>query len=426
MRLPDEYLNRMQKRLGERFPAFLRAMEETPVRGVRANPLKIAPEALAGAVPFAFSPVPWAADGFYAAAEKVGALPAHHAGLLYAQEPSAMLPAPLLDVKAGERVLDACAAPGGKTTQLAAAMQGEGVLIANEFVYDRARVLSQNVERLGVRNCAVVSADLAVLAEYFPAYFDKILVDAPCSGEGMFRKDENAVREWSAENVERCILRQRDILDAAARMLRGGGRMVYSTCTFEYGEDEGQVRRFLARHPEFTLKAEHLLLPHEVRGEGHYAAVLEKAGGERGEARPFPLRRNTQAERAYAQFAAAFFAASPQGRLTATEDGRLYLIPDEMPALPVRTLRAGVELGAFDGKRFTPAHALAMALRRGEIARFTALDGTQTEKYLRGETLPCADADGWCAVGWGEYPLGLGKIAGGVLKNHYPKGLRNR
>ena len=424
MRLPQEYLERMQKRLGEGFPAFLRAMEDAPVRGVRVNTLKIAPAALSALFPHLSAPVPWAEDGFYTDAEKVGSTIAHHAGLIYAQEPSAMCAAPLLGVRPGERVLDLCAAPGGKTAQLAAALRGEGVLVSNEFVYDRARVLSQNAERLGIRNCAVVSADPASLAACLPAYFDKILVDAPCSGEGMFRKDGDAVGEWSAENVARCIARQRDILDAAAQMLCGGGRLVYSTCTFEYGENEGQIADFLARHAEFSLVKQELLLPHEVRGEGHFAAVLEKRTGAREDARPHPVRRVPAAERAYAEFAASFFAAPPEGSVTALEGGRMFLLPAGMPALPVRTLRAGVELGTFDGKRFTPAHALAMAAKREELARFVPLSAEEAERYLRGETLPCEAENGWCAVGYGGCPLGLGKALNGILKNHYPKGLR--
>ena len=425
MNLPAAFLDRMQKRLGKAFPAFLRAMDGVPVRGVRANPLKIAPQALVSVFPAPLAPVPWAADGFYTDAEKVGSLPAHHAGLFYAQEPSAMCAAPLLGAERGERVLDLCAAPGGKTAQLAAAMRGEGVLVANEFVYGRARILSQNVERMGVKNCAVVSADPADLAVRFPAYFDKILVDAPCSGEGMFRKDVNAVAEWSEENVARCAHRQRAILDAAAQMLRGGGRLVYSTCTFERAENEAQIGDFLARHAEFTLVKEVLLLPHEVRGEGHYATVLEKGGSERADAPPFPVRRSAAAERAYAEFAASFFRRPPAGETTALPDGRLYLLPAGMPALNVRTLRVGVLLGAFDGRRFTPDHALVMAHAGGEFARFVPLSEADCARYLRGETLPCELEDGWCAVGYGGFPVGLGKAAGGVLKNHYPKGLRN-
>lgn len=424
MNLPQEFLTRMQKRLGTAYPAFLRCYDAPPVRGVRANLLKLSAQAFKDLSPFADESVPWAEGGFYTASEKLGHMPAHHAGLFYVQEPSAMCAAPLLDAKPGERVLDLCAAPGGKTTQLAAAMRGEGVLIANEYVYDRARTLSQNVERLGVQNCAVISADTTALAKKLPAYFDKILVDAPCSGEGMFRKDGDAVGEWSAENVARCIARQRDILDAAAQMLCGGGRLVYSTCTFEYGENEGQIADFLARHAEFSLVKQELLLPHEVRGEGHFAAVLEKRTGARTDVRPHPVRRVPAAERAYAEFAASFFAAPPEGSVTALEGGRMFLLPAGMPALPVRTLRAGVELGTFDGKRFTPAHALAMAAKREELARFVSLSAEEAERYLRGETLPCEAENGWCAVGYGGCPLGLGKAVNGILKNHYPKGLR--
>ena len=202
MILPETFLSRMQKRLGERFPAFLRALDAPPVRGVRANLLKTDASSLARLLSLT-EPVPWAEGGFYSPLAKPGAHPAHHAGLFYAQEPSAMCAAPLLGVGRGERVLDLCAAPGGKTTQLAAAMGGEGVLIANEYVYDRACILSQNVERMGIANCAVLSAETSALAAALPAYFDKILVDAPCSGEGMFRKDANAVAEWREENVGR-------------------------------------------------------------------------------------------------------------------------------------------------------------------------------------------------------------------------------
>ena len=424
MDLPQEFLTNMQKRLGTAYPAFLRCYEGEPVRGVRANLLKLTAAEFAALAPFAGECVPWAEGGFYTQAEKLGHTPAHHAGLFYVQEPSAMCAAPLLNAQPGERVLDLCAAPGGKCTQLAAAMRGEGVLVANEYVYDRARVLSQNVERMGVANCAVVSADPAALAAALPAFFDKVLVDAPCSGEGMFRKDAAAVGEWSEQNVARCIARQRAILDAAAALLAGGGTLVYSTCTFERGENEGQIAEFLSRHPEFTLEEEHLLLPHEVRGEGHYAARLAKAEGEARRAPSFPCKRNGAAERAWREFAAAFFVRPPEGEIAALADGRMYLLPVGLPALPGRVLRAGVELGAFDGKRFTPAHALVMSAKSDNVRTKYDLSDEQCVRWLRGETLTADMADGWCAVTWRGYPLSPGKAAGGVLKNHYPKGLR--
>ena len=422
MNLPAEFLRRMQKRLGAAYPAFLRCYGEPPVRGVRANLLKLSAAEFSSLAPFAGEAVPWAEGGFYTDAEKIGLTIPHHAGLCYAQEPSAMCAAPLLNAKPGERVLDLCAAPGGKTTQLAAAMGGEGVLVANEYVFDRARILSQNVERLGVKNCAVLSADTASLAAALPAYFDKVLVDAPCSGEGMFRKDPAAVAEWSEENVDRCVLRQSAILDDAAQLLAGGGTLVYSTCTFEAAENGEQVAKFLARHPDFMLISQHLLLPHEVRGEGHFAAVLQKREGERGDARPCPVRRDGAAERAYLDFAADFFLTPPRGTIAA-DGGRLYLLPEGLPALCGSVLRAGLELGTFDKKRFTPAHALAMACRAEEVRRVYELTDDEAARWLRGETIP-REGKGWGIAAWHAFPLGLCKAAGGILKNHYPKGLR--
>ena len=413
----------MQKRLGERFPAFLHAMEDPPCKGVRANPLKLTAAQLSQILPVGDG-VPWEENGFYCDLEKVGSLPAHHAGLFYSQEPSAMCAAPLLGAQAGERVLDLCAAPGGKTTQLAGAIGGEGVLVANEYVYDRARILSQNVERLGVSNCAVISTDTASLAAKLPAYFDKVLVDAPCSGEGMFRKDANAVAEWSEENVARCIARQSTILEDAAALLAGGGTLVYSTCTFEYGENEGQIRAFLVRHPEFTLVEEHLLLPHEVRGEGHYAAKLVKEDGARRDAPAFPQMRDRAAERAWQDFASDFFFSPPSGSVTTLKDGRMYLLPEGLPALTGRVLRAGVELGRFDGKRFTPSHALAMSAKAENVSRTAPIDDTACMRWLRGETFASSMPEGWGIATWRGYPVGLAKSAGGTLKNHYPKGLR--
>ena len=413
----------MQKRLGERFPAFLHAMEDPPCKGVRTNPLKLTAAQLSQILPVGDG-VPWEENGFYCDLEKVGSLPAHHAGLFYSQEPSAMCAAPLLGAQAGERVLDLCAAPGGKTTQLAGAMGGEGVLVANEYVYDRARILSQNVERLGVSNCAVISTDTASLAARLPAYFDKVLVDAPCSGEGMFRKDANAVAEWSEENVARCIARQSAILDDAAALLAGGGTLVYSTCTFESGENEGQIRDFLARHPEFTLVEERLLLPHEARGEGHYAAKLVKEEGARHDAPAFPQTRDRAAERAWQLFAADFFLSPPTGNVTTLSDGRMYLLPAGLPALSGRVLCAGIELGRFDGKRFTPAHALAMSAKAENVRRTAPLTDEACAHWLRGETLASSMPEGWGVAAWRGYPVGLAKSAGGTLKNHYPKGLR--
>lgn len=425
MNLPCEFLKRMKERLGEEFPAFLRSYETPPYRALRVNPLKTDPETFEGNPPFPLGDrVDREPLGFYITEEKAGSYAEHFAGLYYLQEPSAMCAGALARGCNTARTLDLCAAPGGKTTHLASIMNGAGILISNEIDGARAKILSQNVERTGIRNCAVISASPAQLSARFPEYFDLILADAPCSGEGMFKKEPEAIPHWSPNNVALCAARQREILEDAAKMLAGGGRLIYSTCTFSEEEDEGQIRAFLSRHSEFALEREEKLYPHKYRGEGHYCARLYKKEGARRNAKPYPVKGNAQANKAFSAFAEEFFEELPTGEITALDDGRLYLVPDGMPALGVRVLRLGVELGEFDGKVFKPAHALATSFRRAAYRRYLALSREEAEKYLHGETLAVQAENGWYAAGLGEYPLGLGKVVNGVLKNHYPKGLR--
>lgn len=416
----------MKKRLGKDFPAFFKSYEELPAKGLRVNTLKISVDEFLKISPFPLEPVPWEPTAFYYEGERAGAHPYHAAGLFYCQEPSATLPASLLQAKAGERVLDLCAAPGGKATQIASAMQGEGLLVANEFDYSRARILSENIERLGVKNAVVTSCDPERLACRLPAFFDKILADAPCSGEGMFKKEEGALLHWSEANVRGCALRQRNILDSAVKMLAGGGRLVYSTCTFSEEENEAQADALLARYPELTLLDIRRLYPHEVRGEGQFAAVFEKTEGERRSPKPFAVARNGAAEKAVYEFYREMYGREPQGKIETLWDGRIYLLPRELPALGVTTLRTGLEVGSFDGKIFKPAHALAIAERgvRKRVDFSFSAHAVEIEKYLRGEAL-CTEAEnGWYAVCADGFPLGWAKAVNGVLKNHYPKYLR--
>ncbi len=413
----------MKERLGNAFPDFLRSYSYPPCRGLRVNTLKISADEFAALSPYPLGErIPWERDGFYIGEEKFGSDPLHSAGLYYLQEPSAMLAA----AGKGERVLDLCAAPGGKTTQLAAHMKGSGVLISNEVDFARAKILSQNTERMGVRNGAVTSASPERLLGLFPAFFDYILVDAPCSGEGMFKKEPNAAAEWSPEKVLGCAARQRSILDCADGMLAVGGTLVYSTCTFAEEEDEGQIENFLARHPRYVLESEEKLYPHERRGEGHYCARLVKREGEFCPARPYPVRRSSHANDAFYGFAEETLGTIPTGEITTLPDGRMYLVPAGMPDCSgARLLRLGVELGEWDGKRFKPAHALAMACGAG-AKRSVRLGRAEAERYLRGEMVGTDEGDGWCVVCVGEFPLGFGKCVDGTIKNHYPKGLRNR
>ncbi len=425
IKLPENFIERMRERLGKDFPAFLASYDLPPVKGLRVNTLKISAEEFFRRAPFPlgeqFCDDPACV---YVGEEKPGADPYHFAGLYYVQEPSAMKVGDFTNACKKERVLDLCAAPGGKTTHIAAQMGGEGVLIANEIDPVRAKALSQNVERMGIANCAVTNASPESLAALFPGYFDLVLVDAPCSGEGMFKKEPNAIPEWSLENVARCAARQREILDRAAEMTAGGGRLFYSTCTFAEEEDEWQIEEFLKRHPDFSLVERKKLYPHTFRGEGHFCALLQRAEGGTLRTRPFPVRHSAQAEKAFRAFEGDFFESPPTGEIHTLPDGRMYRVPAGMPDLAgVRLLRLGAELGEWDGKRFKPAHAFAMAYG-ASAKRQIRLTREGAKKYLLGEVLPCDGQEGWCVVCVEEFPLGLGKCTGGIVKNHLPKGLR--
>ena len=420
--LPTDFINRMKERLGSDFPAFFKTYETPPAKGLRVNTLKISVQEFLKISPFPLTPVPWEPTAFYYEGERAGAHPYHAAGLFYCQEPSATLPAGLLQVKAGERVLDLCAAPGGKATQIAAAMQGEGLLVANEYDYSRARILSENIERLGIKNAVVTSRDPARLASCLPAFFDKILVDAPCSGEGMFKKEEAALLHWSEANVRGCAARQKNILDSAVAMLCGGGRLVYSTCTFSAEENEEQAQALLDRYRELTLVETRRLYPHEVRGEGQFAAVFIKSGEGRYGSKPFAATKNGAVEKAVCEFYQNIYGKKPQGTLHTLADGRVMLLPEGLPALAVTTLRLGLEVGSWDGKIFKPAHALAIA-ETGALKK-VELNKEECGEYFRGELLFQNVENGWYVVCANGFPLGWAKAVNGALKNHYPKYLR--
>ncbi|MCD8372522.1 MAG: RsmB/NOP family class I SAM-dependent RNA methyltransferase [Clostridia bacterium] len=422
MNLPQDFLNRMQSRSGEEYGDFLASYSKPAVKGVRVNTLKISVEEFNKISPFAVSPVPWTTDGFYIAEEKAGKFIEHFAGLYYVQEPSAMCAAPLLNAGEGENVLDLCSAPGGKGTQLAQSMHGEGVLVLNEINFSRAKILSQNVERLGVRNAAVTVADPEALAKAYAGCFDKVLVDAPCSGEGMFKKEPAAIPEWSLKNVEMCAERQRKILASADKLLRTGGTLVYSTCTFAEEEDEWQIEKFLTEHPEYRLVKTEKLYPHKVKGEGHFAAVLQKCDGEINNFSPSPAFKDSR-EKLYRSFESDFLPEKFDNLYLAGDT--LYSLPQGMPVFKVQTLRAGVRLGEFENGRFTPSHSLAMCLKRGVDG--VELDVKSAYDYLKGLTVSCpASYTGWKAATYKGFLLGWCKCSNGTAKNHYPKGLRIR
>lgn len=429
--LPQQFCQRVRQQLGPEYEAFLASYDLPRAVGLRLNPLKTnTPPKL----PFDLEPVPWAPTGFrYDPAQRPGLHPWHEAGLYYLQEPSAMAPAELLDPQPGERVLDLCAAPGGKSTQIAGKMLGQGLLVCNEYSPKRAKILSQNLERLGVANALVLNETVERLTQRFPGWFHRVLVDAPCSGEGMFRKEAAALEDWSPENVALCAQRQAVILDAAAGMVAPGGRLVYSTCTFAPQEDEEAVLSFLARHPEFEIQPIEApwfaqaepgfrLWPHKLRGEGHYVAVLRKTGGSVREPKTFPGQKLPVGWEA---FAGDLDIALPQGKAIAFGKNWFWA-PTELPELSgLKVLRPGLELGTEADRRFLPAHALALWLKTTGRTFDLDPDGPQVRAYLAGETLP-GDTRGWTLVTTGGLSLGWAKGSDGVLKNHYPKGLRRR
>lgn len=427
--LPARFKIRMEKLLGDSVGEFLAVYDKKPYRAIRINTLKTDKSGCEKLLPFPLGEsVPWEKDGFYVDTDGVGKTIAHAAGLYYVQEPSAMCAAPLLDVKGGERVLDMCSAPGGKGTQLAQNMKGEGIIVLNEVNFSRAKLLSGNVERLGIRNAAVTCAQPEAIAKAFEGYFDKIIVDAPCSGEGMFRKEENAVREWSESAVISCAARQKNILDCADRALREGGRLVYSTCTFSPEEDEEQIENFLKAHKNYSLLHCVKLYPHKIKGEGHFAALLQK--GEDGEIStrvgeiPLfkPVFNDKKLLALYLDFEQKYLKTH-YPRLHLSGD-TLISVPEDCPRIDVQTLRLGVRLGTFKGGRFEPDHSLAMASAGGD-ADFLQVDAKTALSYLGGNTFACDESlSGWKIVSYSGYPLGWCKAVGGVAKNHLPKGVR--
>ena len=472
--LPQPFLERMQKLLGLEYDEFLESFEHEKYQALRRNPLKtddtnVIEEKMQRT--FHLQPVPWAENGYYYAKEdQPGKHPWHEAGLYYIQEPSAMAPVTLMSPQPGERILDLCAAPGGKSTQIAAAMQGEGLLITNEIHPARAKILSENVERMGIRNACVLNETPEHLADIFEEYFDRILVDAPCSGEGMFRKNEVACDEWSPENVQLCADRQDGILECAARMLVPGGRLVYSTCTFAPAENEGSISRFLAKHKEFEIipidkkklgipegcdglsnSVEHpapgiegtlRLWPHKLKGEGHYAAVLRKKGElpeglqpvcATGLEKGIPAKTLTKDWTEYFAFAKETFTDKGVVKLqTDNAEGsflafgeNLYRMPERMPAVKgLKVMRPGLHLGTLKKNRFEPAHALALALCPEDVKHMWNLSVEEAASYLKGQTFSAEGEKGWYLICVDGISLGWGKLAGGIMKNHYPKGLR--
>lgn len=441
--LPEAFLRRMHRQLGDPgYADYLSAMERTRPRALRVNTLKTDVAAFLSLADAALTPDEIVPEGFFVPEDfPVGTNPLHAAGLFYMQEPSAQFPAALLCAKPHETVLDLCAAPGGKTGQLAAGMQNTGLLIANEIVPQRAGVLSGTLERLGVQNAVVTNMRPDALCPLLSGSCDAVLVDAPCSGEGMFRKEPQAVCDWSEAHVRASAERQRRILESAAVCVKPGGRLVYSTCTFSPEENEETVAWFLAAHPAFSCAAQKRFYPHTSMGEGQFAALLlrddspvpaaiekTQSGGRRVPSRKGkPINPATDA--ALDRFFKETMTVRPGATPLFLPDGRVFLQPERVPdALSeMRVLSCGVLAGELRGERFRPAHALFLAYPGDEFLTALTLDGAALFAFLAGETVPCDPSlTGYAAVCVHGHPLGFGKCDRGTLKNHLPKGLRLR
>ena len=427
--LPQEFLDRMKTQLGEDYEAFLQSLDRPRAVALRFNPLKgDVPE-----LPFVGERVPWEPCGYYYDPDtRPGLHVFHEAGVYYLQEASAMAPVTLLDPQPGERICDLCAAPGGKTTQIAGRMAGEGFLLCNEINSKRAKILSRNIERMAVANALVTNEHPQTLADRLPGFFDRVLIDAPCSGEGMFRKEEAAVTDWSVETVQMCARRQAEILHSGAQLVRPGGRLVYSTCTFAPEEDEQAIAAFLQTHPDFTPEtveapwftpgenASFRLWPHKLLGEGHFAAVLRRNGVEEA---PEVAAVSAKLPKEWLTFAKQMQIVLPAGKPVLFGQS-LFWAPEQMPDISrLKVLRPGLELGVVKKDRFEPAHALALWLHSCSSVQNYPPESQEIANYLHGDVVP-SPCSGWCLVTAGGYAIGWGKGDGKVLKNHYPKGLR--
>ncbi len=448
--LPPAFGQRMQSMLREEYPDFLECYDSNNFTSLRINTLKTSVEQgvqklqkLGGLM----GNVDWCDSGFYYdKAVRYGKHPYHEAGLYYIQEASAMSVVESIGIAEGDYVLDLCSAPGGKATHIACKLGGTGLLVANEYVPSRSKILSQNIERMGISNCIVTNNSPQELEDNWQEFFDKIVVDAPCSGEGMFRKTAQAAEEWSEQNVEMCATRQLAILDSAYKMLKAGGKMVYSTCTFSVQENEQVVEEFLARHSDMKIAHSlrqfcparvqwtknglddivlaQRLFPHHIKGEGHFVCVLQK--GEEGndfrtakQAKP-----NKNMLKIYEEWAKQNLNISLTPNICFGDN--LYYLDATIPNLDkVKVLRCGLHLGQIKKDRFEPSHSLAMYLHPAQAKRVIDLpcDSKEIFDYFQGNAID-TDSKGWCLVCVDGLSCGWSKADGYMAKNHYPKGLR--
>lgn len=453
MKLPEQFVEKMQGLMGEEFNSYLESYKKPRFYGLRVNTLKISVEEFLKISPFHLEPVPWTKDGFYYhEGDNPGRHPYYYAGLYYIQEPSAMLPGAMIGVQPSDKVLDLCAAPGGKTVQMAAQMKGEGILVANDINTERVKALVKNVELCGVKNAIVLNESPDKLAAKFEGYFDKIMVDAPCSGEGMFRKDEDAIKSWEKYKCEKCCGMQWDILQNVDRMLKPGGVILYSTCTFSPEEDELMIEKFMDAHEgdyelleipkvggieggrtswsggKYDFSKAARLWPHKLNGEGHFAALIKKI--DKSEIIKNNIYNVDKNVVKISGDISSFLESNLNSKLTGhvfQKGVNIYCLPEQCPDLSgLKVAKFGLYLGEIGPKGFIPSHSFVVSLKSNEIKNklnFQA-DSREVNSYLKGETLMISGEKGYTGVCVDGYTLGWAKQTGDMLKNLYPKGWR--
>lgn len=426
--LPQQFLDEMKEILGHEFDNFLKSYDEPKTTGLRLNTMKISKQELLDLDLFQLTNIPWAKEGFYydESIDRPGKNPLHESGAYYLQEPSAMSVVPKLDVQEGDRVLDLCAAPGGKSTYILSKLNNTGLLVSNEINPTRIKALGENLERFGAKNCIITNTDSSSLRNVFTGYFDKIVIDAPCSGQGMFRKDEVAIKDWSYSKVLECQSIQKEIIRDGFKMLKKDGILVYSTCTFAKEENEDVINEFINEFDDAELIEMHRLWPHQVKGEGHFVAKIRKNRYEECYIKKIKTKSLNKELKDYREFEKKFLNIEIKGDFYLKGEN-LYLLPDNCPdTKKLKVLRNGLHLGILKKNRFEPSHALSHYLKidDAKYVEDLKIDDTKALEYLRGNTLNTNQSRGWVLVSIEGIPLGWCKESNGILKNHYPKGLR--
>ena len=426
--LPQQFLDEMKEILGQEFDNFLKSYDNPKTTGLRLNTMKMSKKELLDLDLFQLTDIPWSKEGFYydESIDRPGKNPLHESGAYYLQEPSAMSVVPKLDVQEWDKVLDLCAAPGGKSTYILSKLNNTGLLISNEINPTRIKALGENLERFGAKNCIITNTDSSNLKKVFTGYFDKIVIDAPCSGQGMFRKDEVAIKDWSYSKVLECQSIQKEIIRDGFRMLKKDGILVYSTCTFAKEENEDVIEEFINEFEDADLIEMHRLWPHKVKGEGHFVAKIRKSSDEECYTKKVKTKSLNKELKDYREFEKKFLNVDIKGDFYLKGEN-LYLLPDNCPdTKKLKVLRNGLHLGILKKNRFEPSHALSHYLKIDDVKYMENLkiDDTKALEYLKGNTLNTNQSRGWVLVTIEGIPLGWGKESNGILKNHYPKGLR--